>query len=202
MASPNKASYIWVKSVSEYLAYELSHIPSSRPGFLYIYLLSFPRFWTFCIDRLEFLFLMALKIRPHFVQRFFTFFKALILGRLSSSHFIQSYLTFVLLLTINSGLYWLKISSLTEIPENNNNKKNHLLKVQLSWEHQRAAVSPVLFAHRRPKLSMRVCPYRWNLVRSVLCYFWRCNVSRSVLCSFVTLEISSLHFEFACDTTT
>ena len=65
----------WVKRFSEYLTYELSHRPGSRPGFLYISLLLFPRFWTFCIDRLEFLFLMALKIRPQFVQRLFTFFK-------------------------------------------------------------------------------------------------------------------------------
>lgn len=165
-------------------------------------MLSFPRFWTFCIDRLEFLFLMALKIRPHFVQRFFTFFWALILGRLSSSHFIQSYLTFVLLLTINSGLYWLKISSLTEIPENNNNKKSFVKGTVILGIPRSCAASPVLFAHRRPKLNMRVCQYRWNLVRSLLCYFWRFKVARSVLCSFVTLELSSLHFVFPCDTTT
>ena len=37
---------------SEYLAYEISHIPDSWQGFLYISscLFSFPRFWTFRID--------------------------------------------------------------------------------------------------------------------------------------------------------
>ena len=33
--------------------------PNSWRGFLYIYLLSFPRFWTFCFEWFAFLFLMA-----------------------------------------------------------------------------------------------------------------------------------------------
>ena len=47
------------KTFFEYLAYQLSHWPDSWRGFLYIYLLLFPRFWTFCIDWFAFLFLMA-----------------------------------------------------------------------------------------------------------------------------------------------
>ena len=53
-----------VKRFSEYLAYELSYRPDSWRGYMYIYqtyLLSFPWFWTFCIDWLAFLFLMALQ---------------------------------------------------------------------------------------------------------------------------------------------
>ena len=54
---------VWVKRLSEYLAYELSHRPDFWRGFyMYIYqmdLLSFPRFWTFCIDWFAVLFLMA-----------------------------------------------------------------------------------------------------------------------------------------------
>ena len=56
MASPYKALQIWVKRFSEYLAYELLHRPDSWQGFLYIYLLSLPRFQTFCIKRFPFLF--------------------------------------------------------------------------------------------------------------------------------------------------
>ena len=59
MASPYKALEKWVKGFSEYLAYELPHRPDSWQGFLFIYLLSFLRFRTFCIDWFAFLFLMA-----------------------------------------------------------------------------------------------------------------------------------------------
>ena len=50
MASLYKALWNWVKRFFEFLAYELSHRPDSWRGFLYIYLLSFPGFWTFCIN--------------------------------------------------------------------------------------------------------------------------------------------------------
>ena len=50
---------IWVKRFSEYLAYEISYRPGCWWGLLYIYLLSFPRFWTFCIEWFAFLFFMA-----------------------------------------------------------------------------------------------------------------------------------------------
>ena len=59
MASPYKALEKWVKRFSEYLAYELPHRPDSRQGFLFIYLLPFPRFRAFSIDWFAFLFLMA-----------------------------------------------------------------------------------------------------------------------------------------------
>ena len=55
MMSPYKALSIWVKRFSEYLVYKLCHRPDSWRGFLHIYLLSFPRFWTFCIDWFAFL---------------------------------------------------------------------------------------------------------------------------------------------------
>ena len=58
MASPYKALEKWVKRFSEYFAYELPHRPDSWQGFLFIYLLSFPRFRTFSIDWFAFLFLM------------------------------------------------------------------------------------------------------------------------------------------------
>ena len=48
-----------VKRFSKYFANKLSHRPDSRRRFLYIYLLPFPRFWTFCIDQFAFLFLMV-----------------------------------------------------------------------------------------------------------------------------------------------
>ena len=44
VAFPYKALKIWVKRFAEYLAYEIFHRPDSWQGFLYIYLLSFPRF--------------------------------------------------------------------------------------------------------------------------------------------------------------
>ena len=46
---------------SEYLAYEISHRPDSWRGFLYNFfnLLSFPKFWIFCIERFAFIFLTA-----------------------------------------------------------------------------------------------------------------------------------------------
>ena len=59
MASPYKALEKWVKRFSEYFAYELPHRPDSWQGFLFIYLLPFPTFRTFCIDWFAFLFLMA-----------------------------------------------------------------------------------------------------------------------------------------------
>ena len=42
-----------------YRIYEISHRPDSWRGFLYICLLSFPRFWTFFIEWFAFLFLRA-----------------------------------------------------------------------------------------------------------------------------------------------
>ena len=39
-----------IGTTPEDLAYELLHRPGSWRGFLYIYLLTFPRFWTFCIE--------------------------------------------------------------------------------------------------------------------------------------------------------
>ena len=59
MASLDKALQIWVKLFSEYLAYEISHKPDSWRSFLYTHLLSFSRFWTFCIEWFAILFLMA-----------------------------------------------------------------------------------------------------------------------------------------------
>ena len=68
MASPYKALQIWVKRFSEYLAYEPLHRPDSWQGFLYVYLLSFPRF---CIKRFPFLFLLSHQPVPgvHIVER-------------------------------------------------------------------------------------------------------------------------------------
>jgi len=42
IAFPYKALQIWIKRFSKYLAYELSQRLDSWPGFLYIYLHSFP----------------------------------------------------------------------------------------------------------------------------------------------------------------
>ena len=47
MVSPYKASEIWVKRFSEYLAYEISHRLDSWPGLLHIYLLLFARLLEF-----------------------------------------------------------------------------------------------------------------------------------------------------------
>ena len=44
MVSPYKALWFRVKRFSEYLAYEILYRPDSWQGFLYSYLLSFPRF--------------------------------------------------------------------------------------------------------------------------------------------------------------
>ena len=46
-------SKLYKFGLNEYLAYELSHRPDSWRGFLYIYLLLFPRFWTFRILGLQ-----------------------------------------------------------------------------------------------------------------------------------------------------
>ena len=43
------------KTFSEYLAMESSHRPNSWRGFMFIYLLLFPRFWTLCVDWFPFL---------------------------------------------------------------------------------------------------------------------------------------------------
>ena len=56
IASPYKALSIWVKRFSEYLAYELRHRPDSWRGFLYIYLLSFPRSGLSVLTGLHFYF--------------------------------------------------------------------------------------------------------------------------------------------------
>ena len=71
MASPYNALEKWVKPFSEYLAYELPHRPDSWQGFLFIYLLSFPRFRTFCIDWFVFLFLMAWQWKHRIVFVFY-----------------------------------------------------------------------------------------------------------------------------------
>ena len=42
-----------------YLAYEILHRPESWQCVLYIHLLSFPRFYTFCIEWFAFIFLIA-----------------------------------------------------------------------------------------------------------------------------------------------
>ena len=44
VVSTYKALQIWAKRFSEYLAYELCQRPDSWRVFLYVYLLSFPRF--------------------------------------------------------------------------------------------------------------------------------------------------------------
>ena len=49
MASPYNALQIWVKHFLGYLVYELFLRPKSWRGSLYIYLLSFLRFWTVLI---------------------------------------------------------------------------------------------------------------------------------------------------------
>ena len=59
MASLYKALQIWVKRFSEYLAYEISHEPDSCRSVLYTLLLTFSKFWTFCIEWFAILFLMA-----------------------------------------------------------------------------------------------------------------------------------------------
>ena len=59
MAAPYKALEKWVKRFSEYLAYKLPQRPDSWQGFLFIYLLPFPRFRAFSINCFAFLFLMA-----------------------------------------------------------------------------------------------------------------------------------------------
>ena len=46
----------WVKRFFGYLAYEIFLWPESWRGSLYLYLLSFPRFWTLSIERFWFLF--------------------------------------------------------------------------------------------------------------------------------------------------
>ena len=56
MASPYKALEKWVKRCSEYLAFELPHRPDSWQGFLFIYLLSFPRFRLSVLSGLQFYF--------------------------------------------------------------------------------------------------------------------------------------------------
>ena len=56
MVSPYKAQKIGVKHFLGYLVYELFLWPKSWPGSLYIYLLSFPRFWTLSVEWFWFLF--------------------------------------------------------------------------------------------------------------------------------------------------
>ena len=55
-ASPYKSLYVWVKNFFGYLVYEIFLWPESWRGSLYMYLLSFPRLWTLCIERFWFLF--------------------------------------------------------------------------------------------------------------------------------------------------
>ena len=71
MASQYKALQIWVKRFSEYLwylAYEISHRPDSWQGLSHIYLLLFPRFWTFCIKWFAILFLIAWQWKKSIVR--------------------------------------------------------------------------------------------------------------------------------------
>ena len=56
MASPYKSLQVWVKHFFGYLVYKISVWPESWRGSLYMYLLSFPRFWTLSIERFWFLF--------------------------------------------------------------------------------------------------------------------------------------------------
>ena len=66
MASPDKALYFWVKNFLGYLVYELLLQPKSWRGSLYIYLLSFPRFWILSVgfDFYSDLFWMAWHWKP------------------------------------------------------------------------------------------------------------------------------------------
>ena len=50
---------IQVNRFSQYLAFEIFHRPDSWQGFLYIYLFSFPRFQSFCIEWFASLFFIA-----------------------------------------------------------------------------------------------------------------------------------------------
>ena len=63
------------KTFSEYLACELSHRPNSWRGFMFIYLLSFPRFWTLCVDWFPFLFFdgVIVKIQNSINRVFFLY---------------------------------------------------------------------------------------------------------------------------------
>ena len=70
MASPYKASKIWIKRFSEYLAYEISHRLDSWRGFLYICLLSFPRFWTFFIDWFAFFIIEGVTVNRLYHAKF------------------------------------------------------------------------------------------------------------------------------------
>ena len=56
MVSPYKSLLILWKHFLGYLVYEIFLWPKSWRGSLYIYLLSFPRFWTLSIERFWFLF--------------------------------------------------------------------------------------------------------------------------------------------------
>ena len=67
MASPYKVLWIWVTHFPEYLAYEISHRPDSCQCFLFIYILSFSRFWTFYIEWFAFLFSMAWRWKQRIV---------------------------------------------------------------------------------------------------------------------------------------
>ena len=51
------------KTFSEYLTYEILHRPDFWQGFLFIYLLLFPRFWT--LNGLHFYFLRKQRIHYH-----------------------------------------------------------------------------------------------------------------------------------------
>ena len=54
-------SIVWVKHFFGYLVYEIFLWPESWRGSLYMYLLSFPRFWTLSIGRFWFWFLSILN---------------------------------------------------------------------------------------------------------------------------------------------
>ena len=56
MASPYKSLQVCVKHFFGYLVYEIFLLPESWRGSLYMYLLSFPRFWTLSIERFSFWF--------------------------------------------------------------------------------------------------------------------------------------------------
>ena len=58
------------KTFSKYLAYEISHRLDSWRGLLHIYLLLFPRFWTFCIEWFAILFLISWQWKREYTENY------------------------------------------------------------------------------------------------------------------------------------
>ena len=70
--------YKWVKHFFRYLVYEIFLWPESWRGPLYMYLLSFPRFWTLSIERFWFLFwsiLNGVTLKISNTRALFNFFR-------------------------------------------------------------------------------------------------------------------------------